>query len=301
MLAESSAEGDEKYMIWDCPYDSPLALADLLQEYGFAMSKKFGQNFLISPTARQRLTQAIVTADDLRVWEIGPGIGALTVLLLQGNAAVTAFEIDHGFCSILRERSFVDESRFTLIEGDVLKTWPEIFSRTGTPDVICGNLPYNIGSICIARLLEAHCHPKRMVFTLQKEVGDRMASGPGTKLWSTLSILAQIDYEVKSLFTIKAGSFFPPPHVDSVVLQMDRRVQPKIPLSERERFLTLVSDLFSQRRKTVRNNLLQGSLSRRYTRDQLLQALAQAAISEQERAERLSIDQILHLCRQLPA
>jgi 16S rRNA (adenine1518-N6/adenine1519-N6)-dimethyltransferase len=138
-----------------------------------------------------------------------------------------------------------------------------------------------------------------MVFTLQKEVADRLAAQPGTKQWSTLAILAQIDYQVTTAFFIRPGSFFPPPHVDSAVVYMSRLEKPVIRDQLRPLFLQLTSDLFTQRRKTIRNNLLRGTLIQRYPKEVMLNALAQSGISEQERAENLSIEQILALAETL--
>ncbi len=288
-------------MIWDFPYDSPHAITQLLTECGYAMSKKLGQNFLISPTARQRIATEATSGNPTSVWEIGPGIGSITTLLLSHGVHLTAFEIDRGFISILTDRAFSQEPHFRLIEGDVLKTWLPLFTAEGAPDAICGNLPYNIGSICIARFLEAQCHPQSMVFTLQREVGERLVAGPKSKLWSTLSILAQIDYEVHIVFTIRPGSFYPPPNVDSVVVRMDKRSSPLIEPSLRELFLVLIRDLFTQRRKTVRNNLLHGTLGGRFEKEFLLESLAKADIPESERAERLSIQQLSGLANVIDA
>ncbi len=129
-------------MIWDFPYDSTNAIIAILNKHGYAMSKKFGQNFLISLPIREKIVESLHLIPSSSVWEIGPGIGSLTQLLLRTGANVTVFEIDHGFCRILREEAFVDEERFHLIEGDVLKTWKEESEIHGVPDVVCGNLPY---------------------------------------------------------------------------------------------------------------------------------------------------------------
>ncbi|MDY0371705.1 MAG: 16S rRNA (adenine(1518)-N(6)/adenine(1519)-N(6))-dimethyltransferase RsmA [Sphaerochaetaceae bacterium] len=282
-------------MTWDFPYDSPSAIIELLERRGFAASKKFGQNFLISAPIRQRIAASMEPLQDAKLWEIGPGLGALTRELLRGGAFVTAFEIDHGFCSILREEAFPEEERFRLIEGDALKTWPAVYEKEGTPDIICGNLPYNVGSICIARFLESQCLPAMMVFTLQKEVADRLGAHAGSKAWSTLSILAQVDYEVTQLFTIKGGAFFPAPQVESAVVRLTKRGHPQVPVSKRTVFLEVVSDLFTQRRKTVRNNLLQGKTGARHGKEGVLEALALASIAESERAEKLDFEQLLRL------
>ncbi|MGI6480026.1 MAG: 16S rRNA (adenine(1518)-N(6)/adenine(1519)-N(6))-dimethyltransferase RsmA [Sphaerochaetaceae bacterium] len=286
-------------MIWNFPYNSPLAIIELLKEENLAMNKKFGQNFLISPPAWEKIVESLGEVEGQRVWEIGPGLGVLTHLLLKTGALVTAFEIDHGFSRILREQAFAGEENFTLVEGDFLKTWPKVFSQAGPPAIICGNLPYNVGSICIARLLEEQCLPERMSFTLQKEVGERLLAQEGSKLWSPLSILAQIDYALDLVVTLNSGVFFPPPKVDSVVIKFSRRTTPLVKRGERTEFLRVVNDLFTQRRKTVRNNLLNGKTGAIYGKEGVLEALTVAGIAESERAEKLSIENLIRLTESL--
>lgn len=299
MLGESNGKGVSKDMIWDFPYDSVNAIIALLERHGYAMSKKFGQNFLLSASTRRRIVDEMHLEGSESVWEIGPGIGALTTLILSEGVHLTAFEIDHGFCSILRNEAFVGENSFNLVEGDVLKTWVPVYANEGAPQVICGNLPYNVGSICIGRFLEQQCLPRRMVYTLQKEVGERLEANAGSKQWSTLSILAQIDYEVSVAFTIKPGSFFPPPNVDSVVVGLEKRVKPLIPVEQRQVFLRMTSDLFTQRRKTVRNNLLRGKIGAIVGKEAVLDALSDANIVEHERAENLDIPSLARLAEML--
>ena len=284
-------------MIWDFSYDSPNAITNLLQERGFSMSKKFGQNFLISSSARKRIADAVISKQGVRVWEVGPGIGALTVQLLNRSANVTAFEIDHGFCRILRNEAFIGEPNFDLIEGDVLKTWEKVFHQQGTPDVICGNLPYNVGSVCIAKFLEKQCLPQLMVYTLQKEVADRLSASEGSKLWSSFTILANIDYKVRTVCSISSQSFYPPPNVDSSVVMMEKRVQPLVGPDERRTFLTMVDDVFAQRRKTLRNNLLSGKTVNLLGKENLLERLELSGIPNNERAEQLGFPDLLLLHR----
>ena len=283
------------HTIWDFPYDSPSAISKLLEENSLAMSKKFGQNFLISEPTLRRIATSLNSIEGRKVWEIGPGIGALTKQLLLLGARITAFEIDHGFCRILRDQAFAGNERVTFVEGDVLKTWPLVCEQEGTPYAICGNLPYNVGSVCIARLLEQQCLPEVMVFTLQREVAERLGAKPRSKGWSTLSILAQIDYEVELLFMIKNGSFFPPPKVESAVVRLRKRSLPLVSVELRSLFLMLCNDLFAQRRKTVRNNLLHGKMGARFGKDRALGALEQAHMAENERAENLELSDLLLL------
>ena len=281
--------------IWDFDYSSISSIAKLLEENGLGMTKKFGQNFLVSMSALERICALSGACEGKRVWEVGPGIGALTTKLLQTGADVTAFEIDHGFCRILREQAYVDVPSFTLVEGDALKTWKQVWAEQGTPDIICANLPYNVGSVFIASIIENRCIPQTMVFTLQTEVVDRICAKQGDEAFSGFSILTGIDYENSEAFKLKSGCFFPPPNVDSSVVVMRKRATPLVPDGEAKDFLELVRVLFAQRRKTVKNNLkATGKSSADIDR-----ALSECGISPTERAERLGIDQILALKRSL--
>ena len=281
--------------VWDFDYSSVSSITRLLQDNGLNMTKKFGQNFLISMGALDRITSLCGAASGKRVWEVGPGIGALTSRLVASGADVTAFEIDHGFCRILREQAFVDVDDFTLVEGDALKTWKEVWASQGTPDIICANLPYNVGSIFIASLIENRCLPPVMVYTLQSEVVDRICAKEGSEDYSGFSILCSIDYENSSAFKLGSGCFFPPPNVDSSVVVMKKRENPLVPDEDAVKFLELVRILFVQRRKTAKNNLKATGKSSA----EIDAALNASDIAQTERAERLNVRQILCLKRSL--
>lgn len=281
--------------IWDFDYSSISSINRLLEDNGLGMTKKFGQNFLISMSALDRITALSGAGEGLEVWEVGPGIGALTSRLLATGAHVTAFEIDHGFCRILREQAFPDVPNFTLVEGDALKTWKEVWELDGTPDIICANLPYNVGSVFIASVIENRCIPATMVYTLQTEVVERICAKQGTDAFSGFSILTGIDYRNTEAFKLRSGCFFPPPNVDSSVVVMQKRDNPLVPDAEAKGFLELVRLLFAQRRKTVKNNLKATGKSPA----DIDSALEECGISLTERAERLDTDQILALKRSL--
>lgn len=275
--------------MWNLNYSSINEISAVLSENGLAMTKKFGQNFLINPEARARIVSAAMVSPGMDVWEIGPGLGAITHLLLKAGVTVKAFEIDHGFASVLRDKAFPDED-FTLIEGDALET---LFSIPFDADRVMGNLPYNVGSEIIARLIERRCLPPMMVFTLQKEVALRMMAKPGSEDYSSFSVLTQLDYDNTVPFTIKAGSFFPAPRVDSAVIVM-RRKESYVDDDERDGFLAFIRVLFSQRRKTIRNNILS---SRQFSRDSMEAAFASAGLTGGERAEVLDTPILLSLFR----
>ena len=273
--------------MWSLNYSSISSIQKVLEDNGLAMTKKFGQNFLLSEDARGRIVQAMELEKGMEVWEVGPGLGAITHLLLKAGAAVTAFEIDHGFASILRSQAFADDD-FTLVEGDALKT---LFQRPMDADRIVGNLPYNVGSQIIARLIENSYLPPLMVFTLQREVADRMRAKPGDADYSSFSVLTQLDYVNTMPLVIKAGSFFPAPRVDSAVVVMRRR-ESLLPEEDRKVLLPLVRSLFSQRRKTIRNNLAPTPFSARMD-----EAFSSCGLTGKERAETLSSEKLIELAR----
>jgi 16S rRNA (adenine1518-N6/adenine1519-N6)-dimethyltransferase len=255
------------------------------------MRKRFGQNFLVNNYARGRLLDALDAAPGDQVWEIGSGLGAMTFPLLERGAEVTAFELDRGFITILRE-FFGGNPVFTLIEGDVLKTW-----RTAPPgDYLFGNLPYTIGAVLLADFIEKNRFFTRMVVTVQKEVARRMAAKPCSKDYSSFSVLCASAYTVTPLLVMKGASFYPEPRVDSQGVRFDLRTD-RDPAGYPGFFKPLLRCLFASRRKTVKNNLenFAASLSApALTRTDLSDicgaALRDAGVAPNERAERLGVD-----------
>jgi len=234
-------------------YNSAAGLKAFLDDNGLGMRKKFGQNFLINPGTRQALVDALQAPAGETVWEIGPGLGAMTRLLLQNGLLVRAFEIDPGFVRTLG-RLFPAEPGLTLVEGDVMKTWP---TQPSAPYLL-GNLPYNIGSALLADFIEKGLYFRRMVVTVQREVALRMVAGVGSADYSSFSVLCASAYQVKPLMLIKSASFYPRPNVDSQGVLFELRegtAGEPWAKSLPGCFYSLVRGLFSSRRKTVRNNL----------------------------------------------
>ena len=226
-------------------YDSPSALRAFLDAEGLGARKQFGQNFLIRRDIRTRLLDALEFEPGDAVWEIGPGLGAMTTPLLERGAHITAFEIDEGFCRILRG---LFGERLTLIEGDALATWRD----TDAAPYLLGNLPYNIGARLIADFIEQGRFFQRMVVTIQREVAQRMSAHPHTKDYSSFSVLCASAYTVTPLMVLKGACFYPAPHVDSQAVRLELRPdRPRYPAL----FYALIRALFSSRRKTVKHNL----------------------------------------------
>ncbi len=281
-------------------YDSPLALKAFLEEHGLGMQKKFGQNFLVHRPTRERLAEALSVEQGTRVWEIGPGLGSMTAPLLDRGAEVTVFEIDRGFCEILRG-IFADRPNFTLVEGDVLKNWKKELELSGMPDRLFGNLPYNISAAIIGDMIASGVRFEKAVLTVQKEVALRIAAKAGSEDYSSFSVLCQWAYEVKPLMDLAGGNFWPQPNVTSRSVELKRRLDWPA-CRNPEVFLSMQRALFSSRRKTVRNNL-SAYLAGRLPAETIISGdnsivsviLAEAAIDPGIRAECLTIADFLRL------
>lgn len=287
-------------------YDSPLALRRYLDQHGLGMQKKFGQNFLINGAVRRRLVQALELPASSAVWEAGPGLGAMTVELLRQGAHVTAFEIDRGF-SLALDELLPAGSDFTLISGDVLKTWPKEAEREKAggrvAEYFLGNLPYNIAATLLAELIEGGRYFRRLVVTVQREVAARMLAKPGSRDYSSFTVLCTSAYVVKPLMVLKGPSFYPVPHVDSQAITMERRTD-RNPDADSPLFRSLVRSLFSNRRKNLKNNLV-AFLSGRFpnTGEDLVMladtAITRSGLKSQQRAEELDLDAFVALSQQV--
>jgi 16S rRNA (adenine1518-N6/adenine1519-N6)-dimethyltransferase len=255
------------------------------------MRKKFGQNFLINPKSRVDLVNALELPENAEVWEVGPGIGAMTALLLEKGAVVHAFEIDTGFSALLQGEIFKDNPRFSLIQGDVLKTW----KQNPPGSYFFGNLPYTIAAKFIGTIIENRRVFQRMVFVVQKEVAQRASAKPASKDYSSFSVLCASAYTITPLPVLKGASFYPAPRVDSQGVRLDIRPSagdyPKL-------FYPLVHSLFSSRRKTIKNNLTV-FLSARNIPTNAQDILHACRIPENTRAETLSVAEFAEMARLL--
>jgi 16S rRNA (adenine1518-N6/adenine1519-N6)-dimethyltransferase len=268
--------------------DSPSEIRSLLEERGLALKKRWGQNFLVNRAARERIVSLLDPGPTETIWEIGPGLGAMTAALASLAGMVIAFEVDRGMCRFLEE-SLGGTPAFTLVPGDFLDTWKTVLTERGQPHRVFGNLPYRSASLMLAELIEGGVRPQRMVFTVQKELGERMASLPGRKSYSSFSVLCQSCFTVTARGDLQPGNFYPAPEVVSSLVEMapragapDGRVLETLSLLARQ--------LFSARRKTIRNNAKEPAL---------LAALEEEGIDLGQRAEQIPPEAFVRLARRV--
>jgi 16S rRNA (adenine1518-N6/adenine1519-N6)-dimethyltransferase len=225
--------------------------------------KQLGQNFLHDQNLAKWLTDRAVTgvASGATVVEIGPGLGALTEILLGKELRLIALEKDRGLCVFLREKfaTEIAAGKLDLREGDALDLLPKLDAE---PAVVCGNLPYYISTPLLMECLWLPGAPARLFFLVQKEVGQRLASLPGNKTYGALSVIVQSGYEVAMARTLPGSVFYPPPEVESVAVELTPRAEPLVAPADRERFAAVVQRGFSQRRKKL-SNLLETDDGRR--------------------------------------
>ncbi|TWI02712.1 16S rRNA (adenine1518-N6/adenine1519-N6)-dimethyltransferase [Luteimonas cucumeris] len=215
--------------------------------------KSLGQHFLHERGVIDKIILAIDPRPGDRIVEIGPGQGALTLPLLARHGALTAIEFDRDLLLPLAAAAS-DVGQLTLVSADALNVDLTVLAD-GEPMRLVGNLPYNVSSPILFHALDHAAAIRDMHFMLQKEVVDRMAATPGSKVYGRLSVMLQAYCRVTPLFMVPPGAFRPPPKVDSAVVRLVPRAPEEIGIADRARFAAIVRAAFGQRRKTLRNAL----------------------------------------------
>jgi 16S rRNA (adenine1518-N6/adenine1519-N6)-dimethyltransferase len=276
-------------------YDSPAEIRRTLAGLGLTLKKRWGQNFLVNRGVREKILELVDPRPEEVVWEIGPGLGCLTSGLLGRCRLLVAFEIDHGLLRFLSQ-SFGGREDFALEAGDAVQRWAGALGRYGAPDKVVGNLPYSAASAVIGSFAEKGLSPKRMVFTVQRELASRLIAAAGGKNYSAFSALCQHAYRVLEMFAIRPGSFYPAPQVSSAVVRLEPRGQAEDP-RVRTLFRELVQAAFRSRRKTLWNNLQVWSAD--IPPERLAGALREEGIDPGCRAEQLEPERLAALARRL--
>lgn len=277
-------------------YDSAADIKSVLDANNLNMSKRFGQNFLISPGARSRIIDILDVDPKSKIWEIGPGLGAMTHMIIDMTNALTVFEIDYGFIRYLEE-AFGNKNGLKIITGDFVKTWGSVVDQDGKPEKILGNLPYNSASAIISSLIEGDCIPESMVITVQKEMGQRMTSPPGSKNYSSFSMLCQYVFTIRDMGYLKPGSFYPSPDVTSTILELKPHNLYKDVNSQL--YFKIIRDLFQSRRKKIKNNLSRGWTGSNIPWEIVENALSLSGINPDDRGENIHVDAVVELTRNL--
>ncbi|HIS69688.1 MAG TPA: 16S rRNA (adenine(1518)-N(6)/adenine(1519)-N(6))-dimethyltransferase RsmA [Candidatus Gallacutalibacter stercoravium] len=265
-------------------------IQEILSRHHFTFSKAMGQNFLINPSVCPRMAQMGGAAPDAGVLEIGPGIGVLTCELAQRAGKVVAVELDKRLLPVLEE-TLHDYSNVTVINQDVMKADLAgiIKKEFGKMDVyVCANLPYYITSPVIMRLLEERLPIKAITVMVQKEAAERLCAQPGTRQAGAVTLAVRYYAEPVRLFQVSRGSFYPAPHVDSAVIQLNIRQTPAVAVRQEKLFFQAVHAAFAQRRKTLLNALSSGL---GLAKEQAGGILSRANVSAGLRAEQLTLEQ----------
>jgi 16S rRNA (adenine1518-N6/adenine1519-N6)-dimethyltransferase len=216
--------------------------------------KRFGQHFLIRPETAERIVRLADAGDADTVLEIGPGHGALTTILAAEGPRLFLVEIDRDLVAALRRRFSHDEA-IHIVEADILRLDLRSLLHAHAPVTVVANLPYNISTPLLSRLLETPELYGRMVLMLQREVALRLAATPGSKTYGGLSVMIQLSADVRFAFSVPPTAFSPRPKVDSAVVVIAPFAPPRMSEPERRALRRVVRCAFSQRRKQLRNVL----------------------------------------------
>jgi 16S rRNA (adenine1518-N6/adenine1519-N6)-dimethyltransferase len=267
----------------------------LLNTHGLRPLKRFGQNFLADPSTSQMIVNRSRVGKEDVIVEIGAGLGALTIPLALAARRVYAIEKDRHLCDILRGQLQAEEiSNVDVLEADVLNLDIAGLTRqAGLPLTVFGNLPYNISSQVVIRLIECRQHVSRAVLMFQRELADRLTAPPGGKEYGRITAMLAYCASAKHLCHVGAKSFFPSPQVDSEVLEIRFTAADRHPPHDETRLFRLIGAAFGKRRKTLKNALATSGLL--INPHEIAQMLERAGINPARRAETLSPEEFVAL------
>ena len=286
---------------------SPRETRGVLESYGLATKHHLGQNFSVNDAIIGKILGLAELGDTDVVFEVGPGIGTLTVAMLPAAGAVVSVEADRGLEPVLAETCVRDSERFALVMGDALKVTPETLTAAVAslgidglapePTKLVSNLPYQVAATVVLRSFEQMPALRRAVVMVQAEVADRMAASPGSKAYGGYTAKLALYARPTGRFEVGPGNFMPPPHVDSAVIRLDRASMTDPATGEP---LTagqiawcaqVIDAAFAQRRKTIRNSM--GASG--FDKAELDAAFAATGIEARSRAEVLAPEDFVRL------
>lgn len=277
---------------------SPSHVKEVLSRHGFKFSKSLGQNFLIDGNiVRKIVSESNITKEDY-VLEIGPGMGTLTEELALNAKKVVGIELDRSLLPILDE-TLEKYDNVEIIYGDVLEVDLKEIIRNkfnNGPAKVVANLPYYVTTPIIGKLIEEDLNLESITVMVQKEVADRMVSGPGSKVYGSLSLFINFYCEPEILLRVPKTVFMPQPKIDSAVIKLN--LKKELPDIDRDKFFKVVKAGFSKRRKTILNSL--STYGFQIEKEDIKLALEKVNIPPQERAENLSVEDFIKISKALP-
>ena len=275
---------------------TPSATKEIINKYSFDYQKKFGQNFLIDSNVLESIIRgAEITKDDF-VLEIGPGIGTMTQYLCEAARQVVAVEIDKMLIPIL-EDTLSEYDNVEVINQDVLKVDIKSLAEeknNGKPIKVVANLPYYITTPIIMGLFESGVPIDSITIMVQKEVADRMQTGPGSKDYGALSLAVQYYATAKVILNVSATCFMPRPNVDSAVIKLTRHKEPTVNVADEKLMFKIIRASFNQRRKTLVNGL-KNSPELSFSKEQIVKAIEKIGKPETIRGEALTLEEFAEL------
>ena len=275
---------------------NPQETIAVLQKYQFNFQKKFGQNFLIDMHVLEKIMDAAGVGSEDCVLEIGPGIGTMTQMLAERAAKVIAVEIDNNLIPILQDTlSAYDNVK--IIHNDILKLDLRQLveeENEGRPIKVVANLPYYITTPIIMGLFEAEVPLDSITVMVQKEVADRMKSGPGNKDYGALSLAVQYYSDPVIAANVPPNCFIPRPNVGSAVIVLHRHQTPAVSVNNEKMMFRLIRASFNQRRKTLVNGL-NNAPDIPFSKEQITEALEQMGLKANIRGEALTLEQFAEL------
>ncbi len=270
----------------------------LLKRHGFRFSKSMGQNFLVESWVPSDIAAASGADGTCAVLEIGPGIGPLTVQLAQRAGKVVAVELDRSLLPVLAE-TLTGFENTEVISGDVMKLDLETLISdkfSGFTPLVCANLPYNITTPVMTRLLESRLF-RSVTVMIQREVAKRVCAAPGTADYGAFSVFCQYHARCDYRFEVGPECFYPAPKVTSAVVTLTAQPKPSC-VEDETAFFRVVKAAFAQRRKTLLN-CLGTAYGQRFSKEALRQLIAACGLPEDVRGERLGIPEFAALARAL--
>jgi len=277
---------------------SPGQIKGIMKKHNVRFSKSLGQNFLINDNIIEEIISRSNITKDVSVLEIGPGVGVLTQALAEHADKVLAVEIDNKLIPVLEE-TLSEYKNVSVIHNDILKVDinSEIEKRFDNPVKVVANLPYYITTPIIMKLLEEKINVEEIVVMVQKEVAERMVSKSGVKAYGSLSVAVQYYCDASIILDVSRDNFLPPPNVDSAVIRLKVRENPKVKVIDDDYFFKVVKGAFALRRKTLINSLSKSAIA--IDKEIVIDVLTKLGFDLRIRGEKLNIEEFAQLANEL--